>query len=457
MYRKWVILVAVLLLGVLVSISIVALAAEDNRIWISFIDVGQGDSILIQDLDGFDVLIDGGRTSAGETVLAFLRSRGVDDIDVMIASHADSDHIGGLIDVLEADDIPVEQVLYNGYPGSTLTWTNFVTAVTAEGLTLEATNYSDVHFWGDITAYILNPLPGLTNPEQNDASVVVLIDHANIEIMLTGDIGDGVELQVASRGVPYWSGPTCCAEILKVGHHGSKYATSASFLATVQPDDAVISVGVNSYGHPAPETLDRLAAAGVTVWRTDELGTILSISDGIGYTISNLLYEIFLPLVSKPYPPTSTPTATATATATATQAATSTATPTATATATPTATATATATNTPPPGNTGDVVIIDIFVDGAGSSEPDEYVEIRNDDTSSIQLQGWTLRDIANHVYTFPSFVMTPGQVCRVYTNEIHPTWCSFNYGSGSAIWNNSGDCAYLRNSSNTLVDEFCY
>ena len=447
MDRKRVVLITVILLGVLVSISIVALAAEDNRIWISFIDVGQGDLILIQDSDGFDVLIDGGKTSAGETVLAFLRSREVDDIDVMIASHADSDHIGGLIDVLEADDIPVEQVLYNGYPGSTLTWTNFVTAVTAEGLTLEATNYADVHFWGNITAYILNPLPGLTNPEQNDASVVVLIDHANIEIMLTGDIGDGVELQVASRGVPYWTGPECCAEVLKVGHHGSQYATSASFLATVQPNDAVISVGDNSYGHPTTETLDRLAAAGVTVWRTDEQGTILSISDGIGYTISNLIHDIFLPIISKPEPPTPTPTVTNTPTLA----------PTATTPPPPEPTNTPTVTNTPQPDNTGDIVIIDIYVDGAGSQEPDEYVEIRNDDFSSIQLQGWTLRDIANHVYTFPSFVMAPDQVCRVYTNENHPTWCSFNYGSGSAIWNNSGDCAYLRNSSNTLVDDYCY
>ncbi len=337
-----------------------------------------------------------------------------------------SDHIGGLIDVLEADDIPVEQVLYNGYPGTTDTWNNFVAAATAEGLTLVATNYSDVHFWGDITAYILNPLPGLSNPEQNDASVVVLIDHANIEIMLTGDIGDGVELQVASRGVPYWTGPDCCADVLKVGHHGSQYATSASFLATVQPDDAVISVGDNSYGHPTTETLDRLAAAGVTVWRTDEQGTILTISDGIGYTITNLINEIFLPLIIKQATPTPTPTATIQPTNGGPE--------------------TPTATNTPSlPDNTGDVVIIDIFVDGAGSSEPDEYVEIRNDDTSSIQLQGWTLRDEANHVFTFPSFVMAPDQVCRVYTNENHPTWCSFNYGSGSAIWNNSGDCAYLR------------
>lgn len=103
-------------------------------------------------------------------------------------------------------------------------------------------------------------------------------------------------------------------------------------------------------------------------------------------------------------------------------------------------------------------MIVDIFYDGVvSSSEPDEYVVIRNDDASPIQLQSWTLRDNADHTFTFPSFVMQPGQVCRVYTNENHPEWCGFNYGSGSAIWNNSGDCAYLRDGTGTQVDEYCY
>jgi micrococcal nuclease len=110
------------------------------------------------------------------------------------------------------------------------------------------------------------------------------------------------------------------------------------------------------------------------------------------------------------------------------------------------------------PATTGNVVIVDIFYDGVVSSnEPDEYVVIRNDDTKSIQLQSWTLRDIADHIYTFPSFVMLPGHVRRVYTNESYTDWCGFNYGSGSAIWNNSGDCAYLRDGQGIQVDEYCY
>ena len=115
-------------------------------------------------------------------------------------------------------------------------------------------------------------------------------------------------------------------------------------------------------------------------------------------------------------------------------------------------------TTQPPPIPSGNIVIRDIFYDGVvNSNEPDEYVEIRNDDTNPIQMQNWTLYDVANHTFTFPSYVMQPGEVCRIYTNENHPEWCGFNYGNGSAIWNNSGDTATLKNSIGTLIDEFTY
>lgn len=161
--------------------------------------------------------------------------------------------------------------------------------------------------------------------------------------------------------------------------------------------------------------------------------------------------------------PTNTPTATNTATATNTPTATSTptstptATNTATATATATNTATATATATPVTSTSGDVRVTFIFADGAGQNEPNEYVRIQNFDSRRINLSGWTLRDNANHIFTFPNYTLEPGETCRVYTNEDHPEWCGFNYHSSSAIWNNTGDCAFLRNSAGTLIDEYCY
>jgi hypothetical protein len=104
------------------------------------------------------------------------------------------------------------------------------------------------------------------------------------------------------------------------------------------------------------------------------------------------------------------------------------------------------------------VVIRDIFYDGIiGTSEPDEFVEIWNDDKTPIQLKNWTLSDAASHVFTFPSFVIQPNQTCRIYTNQVYSQWCRFSYGSGTVIWNNGGDTATLRDGNGTLIDEYSY
>ena len=389
-----------------------AISFQEYSIQVSFIDVGQGDSALIQNSDGYSILIDGGKESAGPIVLAYLRSNGVDKLDVIVASHGDSDHIGGLITVLDATDITVNSVIYNGYPGDTQTWNDFVSAVTNEGLSLTPAQFPGELHWGTTIAYILNPISGLINPETNDASLVLLLDHYEVEYLFTGDMDSTVEAEVIARGTPI------AADILKVAHHGSNYSTSTEFLNVVQPLDSIISVGPNSYGHPGADTLARLSAIGTTIWRTDRNGTIIvTSSDGMSYQVIPSItgQYLFLPIVIKAdtQPPT------------------------------------------PPP--IPNIVITTIYYDGTGNQEPDEYVELRNDDNTVIQLEGWTLRDIANHVYTFPSYAIQPGQACRVYTNVYSPEWCGFNYSSGSAIWNNTGDCAYLRDSSSTLVNEYCY
>jgi hypothetical protein len=84
-------------------------------------------------------------------------------------------------------------------------------------------------------------------------------------------------------------------------------------------------------------------------------------------------------------------------------------------------------------------------------------VEFKNIGSGAVQLSGWKLSDAANHVFTFPVYMIQPNQTCRVYTNMVNQAYCGFSYGSGSAIWNNSGDCAYLRNSAGQLIDSYCY
>ena len=181
-----------------------------------------------------------------------------------------------------------------------------------------------------------------------------------------------------------------------------------------------------------------------TPTRTPTLTHTPTTTPSITPTPTSTPRRVFLPVAFRDLAPTPTPTATPTATSTST--------PTATRTSTPTRTSTATAVPT-----SGMVHIAGIHFRGSGQSQPDEYVELRNDDTDAIQLQNWTLRDDGQRIYRFPSFVMQSGQVCRVYTNEYHPEWCGFNYGSTSPIWDDSGDCAFLKNGLETPIDTRCY
>ncbi len=290
-------LTALSLLLILVGVFLFAIRPVESAVpqTVTFINVGQGDAALLRDGAGFDVLIDGGRTSAGSTVLDTLRAQGVPDLDVLVASHADADHVGGLIDVLQADDIPVLSVVYNGYPGTTETWSDFVDAVTQEGLALTPAQFPLELTWGEMRVYVLNPAGGLLNPETNAASLVLRVDHGSVRYLFTGDIDAAVEAAVVARQTPI------AANVLKVAHHGSKYGSSADFLAAAGAQESVISVGDNSYGHPAPETLDRLATAGSRVWRTDLKGNVRVESDGAGYlVIPQVVWKfLFLPMVQQ--------------------------------------------------------------------------------------------------------------------------------------------------------------
>ena len=291
MNHRWSVFVILALLGYMFVISENSSAATGETLQVSFINVGKGDAILIHDSSGFDVLIDGGKPLGGPKVLKYLREQGVEDIDVMIATHAHIDHIGGLKEILHDKDLPVHQVLYSGYPGDTPIWDEFEEAVQDRGLTLTAAQYPMTYTWGTTTAYVLNPVSDLEKTTQNDKSVVILLDHADIEFIFTGDISASVEAAILSR---YTS---LEAEILKVAHHGSEYGSSATFLAALSPLEAVITVGANPSGYPHEDTLNRLQAAGARIWRTDQSGTIVVSSDGMSHLVNGLMplrYRLYL-------------------------------------------------------------------------------------------------------------------------------------------------------------------
>ncbi|MEN8098488.1 MAG: lamin tail domain-containing protein [Chloroflexota bacterium] len=173
-------------------------------------------------------------------------------------------------------------------------------------------------------------------------------------------------------------------------------------------------------------------------------------------------YDVWIPNTPTPTAtrvPTSTTTPTPTSTATPTVTPSPTNTPTPTASSTPTITPTPSITPTPEYPSTGKIVIQEIHYDGTVSAkEPDEYVSIVNRDSVTIDLGDWRLCDKIGNCFTFPTFHISPGQECRIYTNEFHSEWCEFSFReTGTDIWNNDGDCAYLKDHSGAQIDKYCY
>jgi len=242
---------------------------------VHFIDVGQGDAILI-DKGDTDILVDGGPTSA--SVLTYLQGQGVGDIDLLVATHPHADHIGGLTAVLS--QYQVSEIWVNGDTATSQTYQNFAGAVAAEGATIREVTRGYTTQMDGLDIAVFNPTAQRTG-DLNEDSVVFRLTCGEVSVLLTGDATDDSEATMLAAGLALDS------DVLKVGHHGSSTSTSAAFLAAVTAEDAVISVGAgNTYGHPTQETLDRLAAAGANIYRTDLNGTVVLTSDCSAYSIT---------------------------------------------------------------------------------------------------------------------------------------------------------------------------
>ncbi len=242
---------------------------------VSFIDVGQGDATLVQS-GGQSYLVDGGDPEAGPEVVDFLRSRGVEELDGMVATHPDADHIGGLPDVLDAFE--VSTVYISGDTKGTTTYNAFLRAVQAEGARVFEARAGTRFDWGGTGATVVAPPPEVDGglfSDPNENSVALLLAFGGARILLPGDAENQAE-EYMSTGL--YTGPVTA---LKVGHHGSSSSTTPLLLSRFRPEVAVISVGNNSYGHPTPQTLRRLKTVGAEVFRTDEDGDVIStIKDG---------------------------------------------------------------------------------------------------------------------------------------------------------------------------------
>lgn len=245
-------------------------ANGENDCEVHFIDVGQGDCELILS-GGKTVLIDAGENDQGDTVVNYLKNLGIQKIDLLIATHPHSDHIGGMDRVIDSFDIGriVMPRLPDDLVPTTRTYTDVLTAIASKGLKITPAKVGDSYDFGPGRLTILGP--AAEYDELNNTSLVCRFVYDGVSFLFTGDMESPVEKDMIKEG-----GASLKSDVLKVGHHGSRTSTSQKFYQAVDPACCVICVGEdNSYGHPNPETLDTIAENGAEIYRTDYHGSIV--------------------------------------------------------------------------------------------------------------------------------------------------------------------------------------
>lgn len=247
----------------------------DGLLTVAFLDVGQGDAIFIETQDGVQMLIDGG---AGNAVLRELSKQmpiGDRDLDIVLATHSDKDHIGGLVDVLKRYE--VDNIIVTNNKNDTTVSEAFDLAVSHEKTNLQIVSTGYQFALGASTSLmIFSPLGDASNWETNTASIVAKLKYGDIEFMLTGDAPISIEeYLVKTYGVDLES------EVLKLGHHGSRTSSGEKFLDTVKPKYGIVLAGKdNTYGHPHSEVVENLQKRNINILNTADSGAIVFKSDG---------------------------------------------------------------------------------------------------------------------------------------------------------------------------------
>ncbi|MBQ9903012.1 MAG: MBL fold metallo-hydrolase [Clostridia bacterium] len=246
------------------------------------IDVGQGDSVLVQ-CGECNVLIDCGENGMGTTVLDYLHRAGVSHLDWLIGTHPHSDHIGGMDTVLKSKDITVDHVMMpqtaKSVTPTTITYTEVLTAIKKKKLKITRPVPGTEYDLDGVTMLVLSPEKGANYEELNDYSIVLKFTYRDVSILTGGDASKLVERQMITKDYDL------SADIYKVSHHGGRDCNSEAYLNEINPRYAAISVGENKYGHPKSEILKRLKAMNCEVYRTDLDGDIIFESDGSNISV----------------------------------------------------------------------------------------------------------------------------------------------------------------------------
>ncbi|GAA0177395.1 hypothetical protein SH2C18_06400 [Clostridium sediminicola] len=354
---------------------------------VHFIDVAQGDAILIQS-DGKNMLIDAGKNDKADLVKDYLKDQGVEKLDFFIGTHPHEDHIGGADIVL--NNFEVNKVIMPKVTATTKTYKDVINSINNNNLKITVPKVGTTYELGKATFQIVAP-NSTSYRDTNNYSVSIKLTLDNNSFLFTGDAEDVSEEEMVSNGMDLK------VDVLKIGHHGSHSSTTNEFLNKVNPKYAVISVGkLNDYGHPHIETMEKLKDKNITVYRTDESGTIIVTSDG--NTISfNIDKESLSRIEEKD--------------------------------------------------NSKEPVIKEPDADSASIHQKGieitnidkvkEVVTIKNNLDLDVNLKGWTLVSVAgNQIYTFNDYILRAGDSITVVSGKAKGDlkWTSSN------IWNNSSE-----------------
>lgn len=247
-------------------------AEKIEELEVHFIDVGQGDATLVK-CGGQAMLIDAGENDKGVLVQNYLRKQGVKALDYLIVTHPDSDHCGGADVIITKYDI--DTVIMPNYSKDTASYRDVVRALDYKHYQVTEPKVGDYYRLGDAGFTIIAPNKDDYGDEANNYSVGILLEHGDKKFVFTGDAEEEAEKDMIDSGMDL------SADVLKAGHHGSRTASTDDFVAMVHPEYAVISCGEdNEYGHPHAATLNTFRGLGIKVFRTDEQGSLIALSDG---------------------------------------------------------------------------------------------------------------------------------------------------------------------------------
>ncbi len=279
-----------LLLPLLASMLLI-LPQNHAGLRVTFLDVGQGDSIYLEYEDRTTILVDGGSTDVMNVgkyrIKPFLLSQGTDELTYVIMTHADGDHINGLKELMEDGQIKIRNLVLPDISNKDQGYLKMESLAREKNITVSYCKAGDRIIDGELTLFCLHPNKGVTAVDTNSYSAVFSVRYGEFDLLLTGDLGkeqEGALLRNLTDGTLWGNDgarPQVEYDILKVAHHGSKNSTTDEFLSLLQPKHAFISCGLNNrYGHPHQELLERLKAAGSDIRITYAAGAIQIETDG---------------------------------------------------------------------------------------------------------------------------------------------------------------------------------